>query len=152
MDFGNFIASFQVSNNISFSYRRRKGEKIFLVAFYECSEDYEMENVDHNRLYCSNEQWVAVDYDEDNTPKCVAVNEDDNDDEEEGALKIHLRIIETIFVTQSGDKLIKIDSIGFGSCSSRSFFFFSSDLSEIILDTDGFLQLSAHLTFNPEFI
>jgi hypothetical protein len=101
MDFGNSIASLQVSSTIAFFSRRRKGEKIFLVVFYKCDKNYEMENVDQDRLYCSNEQWVAVDYDEDNTPKCVAVNEDDNDDDEEGALKIHLRIIETIFVTRA---------------------------------------------------
>lgn len=56
------------------------------MAFYECNEDYEMEIFEQDRLYCSNERWVAVDFDEDNTPKCVAVNEDDdNDEEEEGA-------------------------------------------------------------------
>jgi hypothetical protein len=83
----NLISSYRVTNNNFIIFRRRKGEKIFLVAFYECNEDFEMENVDQDRLYCSNEQWVAVDFDEDNTPKCVAVNEDDNEDEEEGAFE-----------------------------------------------------------------
>ena len=61
------------------NFRRRKGEKLFLVAFYECDEDYELENVEQDRLYCSSERWVG------STPRCVAVNEDENGDEEEGA-------------------------------------------------------------------
>lgn len=61
--------------------RRRKGEKLFLVAFYECNEDYELENLEQDRLYCSKEQWVG------DTPKCMAINEEEEngDDDEEGA-------------------------------------------------------------------
>ena len=57
--------------------RRRRGEKLFLVAFYECNEDFELENLEQDRLYCSREAWVG------NTPKCIAVNDEDNDEDEE---------------------------------------------------------------------
>lgn len=56
--------------------RRRKGEKLFLVAFFECDEDFELESVEHDRLYCSKEKWVG------DTPKCQPVKEEDGDDEE----------------------------------------------------------------------
>lgn len=53
---------------------------MFLVAFYECDEDYELENLEQDRLYCSREKWVG------STPQCMAVNdEDENGDDEEGA-------------------------------------------------------------------
>lgn len=58
------------------SCRRRKGEKLFLVAFYECNEDFELENLEQDRLYCSREAWVG------DAPKCMAINDDDGDDEE----------------------------------------------------------------------
>lgn len=65
----------------SFYHRRRKGEKLFLVAFYECNEDYELENLEQDRLYCSRESWVG------DTPKCMAINDEDEDGDgdEEGA-------------------------------------------------------------------
>lgn len=71
--------------NVIHFFRRRKGEKIFLVAFYECSDGYEMENVEQDHLYCSKETWVGADFDEDSTPKCVFVNEDEDNEDEEGA-------------------------------------------------------------------
>ena len=60
-------------------FRRRKGEKLFLVAFYECTEDYELENLEQDRLYCSKEKWVG------DTPKCMPINDEgeDEDDEDE---------------------------------------------------------------------
>ena len=61
----------------SLIYRRRKGEKIFLVAFYECDEDYELENLEHDRLFCSKESWVG------DTPKCMAINDEGEDEDEE---------------------------------------------------------------------
>jgi fibulin 1/2 len=66
--------------SLVFVCRRRKGEKLFLVAFYECNEDFVLENLEHDRLYCSKEAWVG------NTPRCEAIEEDENeDDDEEGA-------------------------------------------------------------------
>lgn len=45
------------------------------MAFYECDEDYELENLEQDRLYCSRERWVG------DTPKCMQINDDG---EEEG--------------------------------------------------------------------
>jgi hypothetical protein len=61
-----------------FTVRRRKGERLFLVAFYECDEDFELENLERDRLYCSKESWIG------NVPKCMPVNtdEDETGDEE----------------------------------------------------------------------
>lgn len=50
------------------------------MAFYECDEDFELGNLEQDRLYCSREKWVG------DTPKCMPVN-DENGDDEEGALK-----------------------------------------------------------------
>lgn len=58
-------------------YRRRKGEKIFLVAFYECDEDYELENLEQDRLFCSQESWVG------DMPRCMAINDEGEDEDEE---------------------------------------------------------------------
>lgn len=63
-------------NAVCASCRRRKGEKLFLVAFYECNEDFELENLEQDRLYCSREAWVG------DAPKCMAINDEDGDDEE----------------------------------------------------------------------
>ena len=46
------------------------------MAFYECDEDYELENLEQDRLYCSRERWVGE------TPKCMQINDDG---EEEGS-------------------------------------------------------------------
>lgn len=71
--------NFHPSRFCFFSCRRRKGERIFLVAFYECNEDFELENLEQDRLYCSHEQWIG------NVPKCTALEEESGaeDDEEE---------------------------------------------------------------------
>jgi hypothetical protein len=61
----------------SISNRRRKGEKLFLVAFYECDEDYELENLESDRLYCSKEKWVGGE------PKCMPINDEDDDEEDD---------------------------------------------------------------------
>lgn len=49
------------------------------MAFYECNEDFELENLEQDRLYCSHEQWIG------NVPKCMALEEESGaeDDEEE---------------------------------------------------------------------
>ncbi|KAH8278249.1 hypothetical protein KR044_008526, partial [Drosophila immigrans] len=57
--------------------RRRRGEKVFLVAYYACNENYEFENIQINALFCSAKQWVGE------LPTCwpsVEYTEDDNDD------------------------------------------------------------------------
>lgn len=74
-----FLTVIEIFNVVYAFHRRRKGEKLFLVAFYECDEDYELENLEQDRLYCSREAWVG------NAPKCMAVNDEDEDEDEEGA-------------------------------------------------------------------
>lgn len=65
-------------------FRRRKGTKIFLVAFYECDDDYELDNTHPDRVYCSHEQWVG------DEPKCMQIHDDEGEEEgnteEEGEL------------------------------------------------------------------
>ncbi|XP_070502012.1 fibrillin-2-like [Chironomus tepperi] len=65
------------NGNIAKYNRRRKGEKIFLVAFYECDEDYELENLEQDRLFCSQESWVG------DIPRCMPINDDGEDEDEE---------------------------------------------------------------------
>ncbi|XP_036671645.3 uncharacterized protein frac isoform X2 [Drosophila suzukii] len=38
--------------------RRRRGKKVFLVAFYTCDESYDFEN-DNTEMFCSNQKWVG---------------------------------------------------------------------------------------------
>uniref|UniRef100_A0A6P4FNB6 Fibrillin-1 isoform X1 n=1 Tax=Drosophila rhopaloa TaxID=1041015 RepID=A0A6P4FNB6_DRORH len=38
--------------------RRRRGKKVFLVAFYACDEEYGFENT-NNAMFCSNESWLG---------------------------------------------------------------------------------------------
>ncbi|XP_075161744.1 uncharacterized protein LOC142234478 isoform X2 [Haematobia irritans] len=57
--------------------RRRKGDKIFLVAMYACNENYDFEEADITTLYCSNRAWVG------DLPGCVALSEY-SDEEDEG--------------------------------------------------------------------
>lgn len=65
--------------NLIFIYRRRKGTHIFLVAFYQCSEDYELDSTENDRLYCSKQQWIG------NRPNCIYLNEDyDGNDDDDG--------------------------------------------------------------------
>ena len=73
-------------------FRRRKGTKIFLVAFYECDDDYELDNTRPDRVYCSDEQWVG------DEPKCMQIHDDEGEEEnteEEGEL-----------VTTNGDNML----------------------------------------------
>lgn len=70
--------------------RRRKDTKLFLVAFYECNDDYELENLEHDRLYCSREQWVG------DAPKCMRIHdegEEEGTEEEEEEGKFDRSII-----------------------------------------------------------
>lgn len=56
--------------------RRRKGDKIFLVAFYACNDRFEFEDVTKSLLYCSDQKWVGE------LPVCTALGEYIEEDEE----------------------------------------------------------------------
>ncbi|XP_060658313.1 fibrillin-1 isoform X1 [Drosophila nasuta] len=73
----------QISHGIVARYeRKRRGEKVFLVAYYACNENYEFENTQNYALYCGAKQWVGdlpacyprVEYTDDNEE-----NDDDGD-------------------------------------------------------------------------
>ncbi|KAH8379859.1 hypothetical protein KR009_007681 [Drosophila setifemur] len=49
--------------------RRRKGEKVFLVAYFGCNDNYEFESPDVATLYCSNRKWVGE------LPTCIPLTE-----------------------------------------------------------------------------
>ncbi|EAT42496.1 AAEL005982-PA [Aedes aegypti] len=57
--------------------RRRKDDHIFLVAFYECDDYYELQPPDTDRLFCSGKQWIGQ------TPSCVSTRGEGEEDEEE---------------------------------------------------------------------
>lgn len=56
--------------------RRRRGDKIFLVAVYACNDNFDFEDPDMTTLYCSNRAWVG------DLPGCIPLSE--YDEEEEG--------------------------------------------------------------------
>ena len=58
--------------------RRKKGNHVFLVAFYECDDDFQIENPESDRLYCSKKQWIGE------HPVCFSTGSDDEDEDEEG--------------------------------------------------------------------
>lgn len=58
------------------------------MAVYTCDEDYELENEDNDRLYCSKRKWIGI------HPNCMQLEEtyDENgggeeEEEEEGNLR-----------------------------------------------------------------
>lgn len=53
--------------------RRKKDGNIFLVAFYDCEEDFELEDPDQDRLYCSKQKWVG------NHPNCLSLTTDNEE-------------------------------------------------------------------------
>ncbi|XP_037938996.1 fibrillin-2 [Teleopsis dalmanni] len=57
--------------------RRRKGEKVFLVAFYSCNDNFDFEDSSIKTLYCSERKWVGE------IPVCVRLGEYNEEDEEE---------------------------------------------------------------------
>lgn len=57
--------------------RRRKDDHIFLVAFYECDDYYELQPPDTDRLFCSGKQWIGK------KPSCVSTRGEDEEDEED---------------------------------------------------------------------
>jgi hypothetical protein len=54
-------------------FRRKKNENIFLVAFYECDDNFELEDSNYDRLYCSNETWVGE------YPVCLSTRNGDDE-------------------------------------------------------------------------
>lgn len=61
---------------------RKKDGNIFLVAFYECEDDFDLESLEHDRLYCSKDAWIGV------RPRCIRIGgpngQDDYDDNGDG--------------------------------------------------------------------
>ncbi|KAH8363559.1 hypothetical protein KR084_011635 [Drosophila pseudotakahashii] len=60
--------------------RRRRGTKVFLVAFFTCNESYEFEN-GNTQMFCSNQKWVGE------IPTCIPqpdYSEPEEEVEEEG--------------------------------------------------------------------
>lgn len=49
-------------------FRWRKGDRVFLVAVYECDEEYDLLVPSENRLYCSGRKWIGTE------PKCISKN------------------------------------------------------------------------------
>lgn len=49
--------------------RRRRGDKIFLAAFYACNNNFEFEDSEINTLYCSDRKWVGE------LPVCIPLGE-----------------------------------------------------------------------------
>ncbi|XP_032290647.1 uncharacterized protein [Drosophila virilis] len=73
----------EISHGIVAKYeRRRRGDKIFLVAYYACNENYDFERIQVQALYCSASQWVGE------LPACLprveypeGDDDEDNDDD-----------------------------------------------------------------------
>ncbi|XP_053955379.1 fibrillin-2 isoform X3 [Anastrepha ludens] len=57
--------------------RRRKYDHVFLVAFYACNDNFELEDAEIATLYCSQRRWVGE------LPTCMALGEYTDVDEEE---------------------------------------------------------------------
>lgn len=54
--------------------RRRRGDKVFLAAFYACNDNFEFEDSEINTLYCSDRKWVGE------LPVCIALGEYTDED------------------------------------------------------------------------
>lgn len=63
---------------------RKKDGNVFLVAFYECEDGFQLESDDTDRLYCSMDAWIGE------RPRCVGdgatddYNDEDDADEDDG--------------------------------------------------------------------
>jgi len=55
--------------------RRKKNDSIFLVAYYECDDNFELDDTNYDRLYCSKEAWVGE------HPVCMSTKNGDEDGE-----------------------------------------------------------------------
>ncbi|XP_032596993.2 uncharacterized protein LOC6556435 [Drosophila grimshawi] len=72
----------EISHGIVAKYeRRRRGNRIFLAAYYACVDNYDLERAEVNALYCSVNQWVGE------LPTCLSrgeypYDEDEEDDED----------------------------------------------------------------------
>lgn len=65
--------------------RRKKDDHVFLVAYYQCNDDYDLESLDNDRLYCSKETWIG------DRPNCISLSEDGDEGDEENDGKCVLR-------------------------------------------------------------
>ncbi|SPP86978.1 uncharacterized protein LOC117589448 isoform X1 [Drosophila guanche] len=60
----------EISHGLVVKYeRRRRGEKIFLVAYFACNENYEFESLENSAMYCHEKQWVGE------LPTCIPLVE-----------------------------------------------------------------------------
>ncbi|XP_053687239.1 uncharacterized protein LOC128736776 [Sabethes cyaneus] len=57
--------------------RRKKDDHIFLVAFYECDDHYELQPAETDRLFCSGKQWIGT------KPSCISNRPEGEEDDEE---------------------------------------------------------------------
>ncbi|XP_068142735.1 uncharacterized protein [Drosophila tropicalis] len=66
----------QIRHGTVVSYeRRRRGEKVFLVAYYGCNENYEFESTDATAMYCRQKEWVGE------IPTCIPLAEYSDDED-----------------------------------------------------------------------
>ncbi|KAJ6640874.1 hypothetical protein Bhyg_05807 [Pseudolycoriella hygida] len=89
----------EIENAVVRNLRRQKEGRIFPVAVYTCDEDYELENEDNDRLYCSKRKWIGT------HPNCMQLEEnygENGEDEEDDEVLLHLalsiRLSETLSV------------------------------------------------------
>ncbi|BFF99792.1 uncharacterized protein DMAD_07613 [Drosophila madeirensis] len=60
----------EISHGLVVKYeRRRRGEKIFLVAYFACNENYEFESLENSAMYCHEKEWVGE------LPTCIPLVE-----------------------------------------------------------------------------
>lgn len=57
---------------------RKKDGNIFLVAFYECEDDFDLEELDNDHLYCSKNRWIGV------RPRCLPIGDGDKQEDYDG--------------------------------------------------------------------
>lgn len=74
---------------------------MFLVALYECSENYELENPDIDRMYCSKHNWIGE------RPHCYSLGGEE-EGEGEGLSSCNLRFC-FVLITFNNNNLIDYD-------------------------------------------
>lgn len=57
---------------------RKKDGNVFLVAFYECEDDFDLVELENDHLYCSRERWIGV------RPRCVPLNDGNGQEDYDG--------------------------------------------------------------------
>ncbi|XP_016956087.1 uncharacterized protein LOC108028666 isoform X2 [Drosophila biarmipes] len=81
--------------------RRRRGKKVFLVAFYTCDESYEFEN-ENTEMFCSNQKWVGE------IPTCIP--QPDYSEPEDEAEEDELEEYETVPIEEFEESENDIES------------------------------------------